>query len=146
MSIRTGAGGGSLRAIRSCSLESSSWKGCMSTRRIRPWDLLKNFSSCSTACDAGHWLIMFFLSLSVGPAAGRHCEHNQSWYVAWSNGVQLGRYAVDQALSLDSEHCQLVFCILVGCRVGGRSIQVPAQGVAAEVPMYVCPSLPWGAE
>jgi len=51
--------------------------------------------------------------------------------------VQVGRYVVDPALGSDPEHFQLVFCILVG-RVWGRSIQVPVQGVTAEMPMYIC--------
>ena len=44
---------------------------------------------------------------------------------------------VDPALNLDTEHFQLVCCLLVG-QVGGRSIQVPAQGVDDEVPVYIC--------
>ena len=50
--------------------------------------------------------------------------------------VQVGRHVVNPALSSDPEHFQLVFCVLVG-QVWGRSIQVPAPGVAAEMPMYI---------
>jgi len=58
--------------------------------------------------------------------------------VCWTTlVVQVGRYVVDPALISDPEHFPLVFCVLVG-QVWGRSIQVPASGVAAEMPMYIC--------
>jgi len=68
------------RATRICSSESSDWKGCVSIRRVRPWNLLKNLGSWSTVRDAGHWLVMCFSSPSTGPAAGRHSgyqDHTQ---------------------------------------------------------------------
>ena len=48
-----------------------------------------------------------------------------------------GKVVVDPALSSDPEHFQVVYCVLVG-QVLGRSIQVPAPGVAAEMPVYIC--------
>jgi len=41
-------------------------------------NLLNNLGLCSTARDAGHWLVMCFSSPSVGPAAGRHSWHSLS--------------------------------------------------------------------
>jgi len=62
----------------------------------------------------------------VGSAGGKVCSQSRSEFS-------------------DPEHFQLIFCVLVG-QVRGRSIQVPAQGVAAEISMYICSSLTSGAE
>jgi len=78
-SLRIREGGGFPRAIHICSSESSNWKGCVSIRRVRTWNLLKNLGPWSTARDAGHWLIMRLSSPSVDPAAGRHSGHSLSW-------------------------------------------------------------------
>ena len=51
--------------------------------------------------------------------------------------VQVGQYVVDPVVILDPEHFQLVYCVLVG-QVWGRSIQIPAQVVAAEMQMCIC--------
>jgi len=87
-SLRIREGGGFPRpgATRICSSESSNLKGCVPIRRVRPWNLLKNLGSWSTARDAGHWLIMCFSSPSVGLAAGRHSRHSLSCQCAWSAG------------------------------------------------------------
>jgi len=69
-SLRIRDGRGFPRATRICSSESSNWKGCMSIKRVRLWNLLKNLGSWSTARDAGHWLIMCFSSPKCG-SSGR---------------------------------------------------------------------------
>ena len=74
----------------------------------------------------------------MGPTADRHSGVLVRCLVSWTTlVVQVGRYVVDPALNLDPEHFQLVFCVLAG-QVWGRSIQVPSQGVIAEMPMYIC--------
>jgi len=77
-SLRIREGEGFPRATRVCSSESSNWKGCVSIRRVRTWNLLKNLGPWSTARDAGHWLIMCFSSPSVDPAADWHSGHSLS--------------------------------------------------------------------
>jgi len=70
-SLRIRERGGFPRATRICSSESSNWKGCVPIRRVRPWNLLKNLGSWSTARDAGHWLIMYVLFVSEYGSSGR---------------------------------------------------------------------------